>query len=277
MHKISPDSPGQETIPSLLAPRDAVCDSSVDATGQGEGILTVVSHGHAGSRSQRTWRRRVAPVVALVLVSVLAWWVWPLGADSTPAREEVSLAQGRPPQHAPTGPVPSLQDDRTPASAAPTSSAARIELAEEEPATHSPPVEVQAAGPVAGMPSSAAQSPVSGAKREVLRAGRPPSEPVRRPVARTADPDVEVIEVLMSRAAPEPTIPRQASAGQRPVVAASNRDVVLVQAGVPTAELVQRCLTLGWLEGQLCRARVCATRHDDETACPRQATALGSP
>lgn len=277
MHRITSDSPGHETMPSLLAPRDAVSDSLVDPSAQGEGILTVVSHGHARARSHGAWRRRVAPVVAVLLVSVLAWWVWPLGAGGTPAREQVSLVQSRPPQHAPAVQVSSLQDDRTAVPPASTPSAARIELAEEAPVTHRPPVETQAAGPASGKPSSAAQSPISGAKREVLRAGRPLSEPVRRPVARTADPDVDVIEVLMSRAVPESTILRQASAGQRPEVVAANRDVVLVQAGVPTAELVRRCLALGWLEGQLCRARVCAARNDDEAACPRQTTAWSSP
>lgn len=279
MHKNPSDSPGHEAMPSLLASRDAASESSVDAAERAEGILSVVSHGHARGRSHLTWRQRVGPVAVVLLVSVLVWWAWSPRAGSAPAHEEVSSAQRRPPELAPAWPAPSSEDAHTSASVAPPPSAARIELAE-APATQRPRVEAQtsgAGGAALSEPSSAAQQPIPGARREALRTGRHPGETVRRPVARTADPDVEVIEVLMSRAVPEQVMPRQAPAGHRPTAAAPDRDVVLVQTGVPTAELVRRCLALGWLEGQLCRARVCAARHDDEAACPRQAAALGSP
>ncbi|MFN3415960.1 MAG: hypothetical protein ACK4ZD_06550 [Caldimonas sp.] len=268
-------------MPSLLASPEASFETS-GAAAEGEaGILAVVGQGHARGRSPVARHLRVGAVATALLLGALAWWwAWPLRAGSAVAHEQVASVHGNSPQLVTARPTPSSAQTPVPATVAPAPSAARIELAE-EPVAQQLRVEAQAPGATPGLdePSSAAQQSIPGGRRETLRAGRGVGESVRRPAAaaRTADPDVEVIEVLMSRAAPEPSVPRPAATGRRLASPDPDRDVVLVQAGVPTAELVRRCLALGWLEGQLCRARVCAARHDDEAACPRQATALGSP
>ncbi|NMM38565.1 MAG: hypothetical protein HHJ09_13890 [Glaciimonas sp.] len=46
-----------------------------------------------------------------------------------------------------------------------------------------------------------------------------------------------------------------------------NRDVVARQMGDSTASLLQRCKSLGFVEGELCRLRICAGRWDSDAAC----------
>lgn len=49
------------------------------------------------------------------------------------------------------------------------------------------------------------------------------------------------------------------------------RDVVLRSPNVSTTELVRRCRTLGFVEGLLCRNRVCANLWGKDAACPQAA------
>lgn len=49
------------------------------------------------------------------------------------------------------------------------------------------------------------------------------------------------------------------------------RDVVLRSPNVSTIELVRRCRTLGFVEGLLCRNRVCANLWGKDPACPQAA------
>lgn len=49
-------------------------------------------------------------------------------------------------------------------------------------------------------------------------------------------------------------------------------DVVIRTSGVTTRELVERCRSLGFLEGQLCRLRICAERWGSDPACPINAS-----
>ncbi|GIX25786.1 MAG: hypothetical protein KatS3mg122_3017 [Caldimonas sp.] len=277
MHNRRLPPSGHEPVPSLLASRDAAVDASLEAAEQAEGILAVVSQGHAldTSRRMRIWR--VLPIVSIVLVGALTWWIWPMQDRRVPALEAAPWSQQRAPQQPAAAAVLPDPFVRTTEAAVTNPSAARIELAEEVSTVPQPEVEPQASERVKVGQASSAPSTSSERRRKGSRVAPVSREPVRRMATRTVDPDVDVIEVLMSRAVPESVAPRQVSLGSGSTPGGAHSDVVLVQAGIPTAELVRRCLTLGWLEGQLCRARVCAARHDDEAACPRQATALGAP
>jgi hypothetical protein len=47
------------------------------------------------------------------------------------------------------------------------------------------------------------------------------------------------------------------------------RDVVVREPSVSTTELVRRCKTLGFVEGLLCRMRVCSNQWGKDPACPQ--------
>jgi hypothetical protein len=49
------------------------------------------------------------------------------------------------------------------------------------------------------------------------------------------------------------------------------RDVVTRDPALSTGELVRRCRTLGFFEGQLCQMRVCANLWGKDPACPQSA------
>jgi hypothetical protein len=49
--------------------------------------------------------------------------------------------------------------------------------------------------------------------------------------------------------------------------ATSNRDVVARSAAEPTDSLLKRCSSLGFLEGQLCRLRICSGQWETDMAC----------
>jgi hypothetical protein len=55
---------------------------------------------------------------------------------------------------------------------------------------------------------------------------------------------------------------------RRAVRAEPGKDVVARNAGDSTESLVKRCRALGWLEGELCRFRVCSRLWGKDAACP---------
>lgn len=60
-----------------------------------------------------------------------------------------------------------------------------------------------------------------------------------------------------------------AQASEKPArpPATGNRDVVARGAAEPTDSLLKRCSSLGFLEGQLCRMRICSGQWDTDMAC----------
>jgi hypothetical protein len=63
---------------------------------------------------------------------------------------------------------------------------------------------------------------------------------------------------------------------QRPKTNDPARDIVTAFPGASTEELVKRCRTLGWLEGELCRYRICSNQWGKDAACPLNNTASNS-
>jgi hypothetical protein len=90
--------------------------------------------------------------------------------------------------------------------------------------------------------------------------------------------------------APSFTAPNAASSQRSaPVALASNayteqranpydpaKDIVTAAPGASTQELVKRCRSLGWLEGELCRYRICSNQWGKDAACPLNNTASNS-
>lgn len=54
-----------------------------------------------------------------------------------------------------------------------------------------------------------------------------------------------------------------------PPATGTNRDIVERHASDHTAQLLARCQELGFIEGMLCRSRICADRWDSDAACRR--------
>lgn len=91
--------------------------------------------------------------------------------------------------------------------------------------------------------------------------------------ANKQDPDVDLIEALVSHMAGKNPVANRREPGVTVLADAgapkATRDVVMQQEpALPTGELVRRCMTLGWLESQLCRARICAGQWGADPACP---------
>ena len=135
------------------------------------------------------------------------------------------------------------------------------------------PKQTQAAAQKAGR-SNAQPASAKGAKPSTSQQGQASDKKLAKaPAAKQQDPDVDLIEALVSHVAGKQPVPgrREASVTVADASSAqkSTRDVVLQQEPtLPTGELVRRCMTLGWLESQLCRARICSGQWGADPACP---------
>lgn len=99
------------------------------------------------------------------------------------------------------------------------------------------------------------------------------------------DKDVELIAALLTHVSPPGTSSKQLAqkngkpgdeTAMSPVsgggkAAKPGQDVIVRSPGDSTADLVKRCQALGFIEGQLCRARICAGHWGKDPACPSAA------
>lgn len=111
-----------------------------------------------------------------------------------------------------------------------------------------------------------------------------PRQSHRAAARRKDDRDVDLIAALLTRVSAADTTGksaksaaapkgRNASVRQKNSSAASssekpNRDLVLNQAHESLSTLVRRCRTLGLVEGELCRLRICSGSWGKDPACP---------
>jgi len=159
---------------------------------------------------------------------------------------------------APTAPAAATKNPE----AVPASAAATTPAAHHEDRTH----EAQA-GPTA--PKSATANDAKPAK-----------------TAAAADRDASLIAALVAYGEGRPASeinantaaiasqPPKPTAGPTPAQSAQfdpKRDVVMRAPTLTTGELVRRCRTLGFVEGMLCRNRVCANQWGKDAACPQAA------
>ena len=122
----------------------------------------------------------------------------------------------------------------------------------------------------------------------IVHANRTPSRPIKVAAASIAksasshnssaakkteaarDSDVALLEALVAysekaeaKFAPREPSPKRAVAPFNP-----KRDVVMTRGALTTGELVNRCRSLGFLEGMLCRQRICSDLWGKDPACP---------
>ncbi|MBC7858141.1 MAG: hypothetical protein H7Z39_05040, partial [Burkholderiaceae bacterium] len=83
--------------------------------------------------------------------------------------------------------------------------------------------------------------------------------------AATPDSDVVLLTALVALASKQ--APPQAWVADPPA-GGSNHDVVLPRENETTESLLQRCKQLGFIEGMLCRSRICAGRPES-AVCAR--------
>lgn len=88
------------------------------------------------------------------------------------------------------------------------------------------------------------------------------------------DKDVDLIAALLAHVslggAPGREAKQKAAevAGKQDKRAGANRDIVVRNAGEPIDALVKRCHELGFVEGELCRLRICSGLWGKDPACP---------
>ena len=270
---------GQGLVPSLFASPSGRAPSDVNELDDGPGILDVVDHRQRAQSKPRSLTRLWMMLAGAFAVGIVGWGWW-LGS-SRPAR----------PSSLPTPPVAvdvsnvSQQQARIAAPwpdsksvAAPD--AARIESVELQ-VSNDRAVEdavPEAVRPLSEVPPQASLSRSSEPRRPsavpVVRETNPASKRIAG--RRATDPDAEVIEVLMTRAAPAGLGSYRSStagAGAPP----ASQDVVLIQPTLPTEELLRRCNSLGGLEAQLCQARICQARGDQHAGCAVDGLNSGRP
>jgi hypothetical protein len=95
-----------------------------------------------------------------------------------------------------------------------------------------------------------------------------PAAPAPSPTVPAPDSDVVLLTALVAHANKQapPLAKAPAPAATDPLAGGSNRDVVLPKENESTESLLQRCKQLGFIEGMLCRSRICAGRPDS-AAC----------
>ena len=122
----------------------------------------------------------------------------------------------------------------------------------------------------------------------IVHANSTPSRPIKVAAASTSKPapshnsssakkaetardsDVALLEALVaySEKAETKFAPREPSAKRDVAPFNPKRDVVMTRGALTTGELVNRCRSLGFLEGMLCRQRICSDLWGKDPACP---------
>jgi cytoskeletal protein RodZ len=204
MQKYTLTPPGQEPAPSLLAASPHGISSERDEAEAPQGILDVVGDGHRPRKMARPWGRWAA-FASMAALGLLGWGWWtamPSVADGAGEGKEATSAAPMPLAPA-ERPVDAIESAAT----EPASEAARIEQVEPHVQAQAPTSEELAhAQRPAEQPLASAPARVAGSntRSAATRApGTAPSRP-RAVTTRTPDPDVEVIEVLLSRTAAVP-------------------------------------------------------------------------
>lgn len=205
-----------------------------------------------------------------------------LAAASLPA--EVEQAQSA------TGEGAVSDDEPIPSSAASVSASeiAMTELKAEPVLAAAAPVEMSKAVPA--KPKKARVQRLAGKSDRKLASREKSAEKksqLKRSTGQLAKPsrkdkDVELIAALLTHVSPSGASGQQSTqkkgkpgdeTAMSPVsgggkAAKPGQDVIVRSPGDSTADLVKRCQALGFIEGQLCRARICAGHWGKDPACP---------
>jgi hypothetical protein len=273
-------------IPKHPPPRNAGPDLSGRAPVDPRRILASLERGGVGTAEAPVARRRVASAGAAVLIALAGVLGW-------------AAYHGAAPRIAPRQPAPALssqqrvaaEPSRHIATANPAQAPAAIindTLAQSGPAPAAPRQSWLDAVPALAPPAPPLPPPSSKSRparphaaqavhgRRVAShhpAAPTPHEPAAHaaPTASAApDSDVVLLTALVAHANKQAAAPAKAPAPAvaDPATGGSNRDVVLPKENESTESLLQRCKQLGFIEGMLCRSRICAG-HADSAACAK--------
>jgi hypothetical protein len=275
---------GLEMAPPSLVARG----SQAEAAEEDFGILGVVGQDHRPlARAPRPWMA-LAGVALAGLVIGGVWWAGAAALAVHPVQvgapgalaEEASVLEAPSAGTAEQKSTETILDvDAARGVTFHEPQVARIEAAQPVTAVAAPaeerPVAVAAPSTTPSTPPSSSRQ-VTQSKRTASSPAREAGrEPVRTTARRAPDPDADVIEVLMSRAVVSAA--RPAAGGQAGRSAPVSQDVVFVQPGVSTEELLKRCAALGGLEAQLCQTRICEARGGRLAACAERSGASTLP
>lgn len=225
----------------------------------------VASNGHTATTESTPGKSQPLPVITGQTSSTIV----PNEPTATPATIVEDKGSGTP---------ASTPNDNSPSAKAAHPLMQALEASTTAPA-------VPATAPSASVAKSSSPSvprPVRDA-RPVSASGTVPSkETVRQvPGQKQVDSDVDLLAALMAHSkqlpadtagsAPRPaSVPGSSSAsGSTPSQASANstKQVVLRTQTLTTADLVRQCSELGWLEGWLCKRRICSDLWGKDQAC----------
>lgn len=214
MHENMQAPSGQDLPPSLLATPARGPRTDRDETEVSPGILDVIGQGHRPRAAGRPHGPRKA-MAGIALLGLLGWAVWMAMPSETDGlgsgRAAMSAPVTIPPN--PSG-HPGTVAETTPS--VPASEPARIEQVvlqtQAQTSLDETPAEVQRPA-TESPPTSAARTVGSSHQASPTRTTTAASSRRSAATVRPPDPDVEVIEVLLSRTATAPTA--RATAGER--------------------------------------------------------------
>lgn len=192
--------------------------------------------------------------------------------SATPSNNQISSS---------SKPGPAAILDDTPAKESPNERPAATLVTEAEPVVPSqaPPQVTRNAekeSPIAGAQGKSAAAKKSGKKKVEARTAASSSSGMKKEKNAVKDKDVDLIAALLSHVVHSRASPASEKGnGVSGVSGVSKRaqeparDIVLQSPGESTEALVRRCQNLGFLEGQLCRIRICSGLWGVDPACPR--------
>lgn len=295
----------QHPIPEKsIASKPSLLSSSDRADADEVRILNTLSGGKPGSKAAAApvakKNRRSGAMLIVLAALVLAGIAWavkdnapaaPLRASApapaSPAAETPPgpRKSGEPTAVSDAGPGATLIDDRaTDATAAQdradapsASSQGNLNSALEE-GVKPPPAALQKA--LEAAPASAKKEKPA-KQASVVHQARKPAEAARKGTRHAAggqaDNDVDLISALVAHSAQadrKPASGKKDTAATQKLAAKDdgkaherNEDIIERRGNESTASLLQRCHALGFIEGELCRWRICSGRWDDDVAC----------
>jgi len=267
-------------IPKHPPPRNAGPDLSGRAPIDPRRILASLERGGAAAAQAPLARLRLATGAAALLIALAGALGWAAYRGAAP---QIAPRQPAPQQTArqgvaaePPRPIATTNPAPAPAAAIINDTLAQSGWAPAAPRQSWLDAVPALAPPAPPLPppsskSRPAKPPATQAAHGRRVASHHPAAPTHQPAAQAApaaipapDSDVVLLTALVAHAnklAPPPA-KAPAPAAADPLPGGSNRDVILPKENDSTESLLQRCKQLGFIEGMLCRSRICAGRAE---------------
>jgi hypothetical protein len=261
-------------VPSLLVPSAAATEHSPEMRILARLEGDAQPHTPATRRSS-VWLKVLYVVLAVTLLVILAFMLMRMKTPVPPQQPStLAIAQGQPEVRPPDQTTHNLSAEQ------PAPPAATI-------------VETQAiTRKASSVPVAADSRPKPVQRREAKRPAQQEGkkqETASTPQTKPRDSEVDLLTALVAHSrrlvtAPSPSAPPHS--GVVPAIPANNttsaavtpmRQVVLRNTLVSTADLVKQCGELGWLEGWLCKRRICDNLWGKDPACTSSSASVSAP